>query len=149
MAEIRWPKVMPKKGKTPVPELGAQKKCRACDTFKPLDKFPRCSLKLVGGGLVFVCLDCIKAHLPEHRKPKRTPRKKVSTKCSRATFEGMIEGYPSLEGMAALAWECWRRLSAQRQIKAMEAMNDTEGDDPTDWIMAKINASTQRKRRKR
>ncbi len=84
-------------------------------------------------------------HVSRKKIVKKQPKKRVSKKCSRATFEGLIEGFPTLEGVAALAWESYCRLSSKQQIAVMEAVNgEGKGEEPTEWIMAKFREAQER-----
>lgn len=73
----------------------------------------------------------------EKLKKRRKKRSNARAKCSRPTFEGLVDAFPTAEGMATLAWECYRRLSTQQQIAVLESMNDD--DDNLDWIEERLH----------
>jgi hypothetical protein len=73
---------------------------------------------------------------------KRLPARKVSKRCSRSTFEGMLEGFPNFLGQAQLAWECWRRMTVGQQLAVMKSMDESEGD--SDWIEEKLREAKAR-----
>lgn len=57
---------------------------------------------------------------------------------ARERFEGLVEGFPTREGIVALAWESFKRLSPKRAKRVVSAMNgEDDGDEYEeirDWI---------------